>query len=194
MGLDMYLRAKLSVYYLANKAKSWEEIDAQRKEISAGVVKALGVEGLDMEVKSVEFEVGYWRKANAIHQWFVQNCQDGVDKCQESYVSTEDIIKLRDICKRVLTEATTEKSKVSAGYTIGPKGEQIHDYVDGVAISNPEVLADLLPTQEGFFFGCTDYDGGYIEDVKHTLEIIDKYLAIPEESRNNMSLYYRSSW
>ena len=32
-------------------------------------------------------EVAYWRKFNALHNWFVQNCQDGVDECQYAEVT-----------------------------------------------------------------------------------------------------------
>ena len=27
--------------------------------------------------------VGYWRKQNAIHNWFVENVQDGIDDCDQ---------------------------------------------------------------------------------------------------------------
>ena len=30
----------------------------------------------------IDEEVGYWRKANAIHKWFVDNVQDGNDDCK----------------------------------------------------------------------------------------------------------------
>ena len=46
-------------------------------------------------------EVGYWRKANAIHNWFVKNCQDGVDNCGEHSVSLEQLNELLNTCKKV---------------------------------------------------------------------------------------------
>jgi hypothetical protein len=46
----------------------------------------------------------YWRKANAIHDWFVREVQAGVDECQESYVSTEKLKTLRDLCREVMND------------------------------------------------------------------------------------------
>lgn len=47
-------------------------------------------------------EIGYWRKANAIHGWFIRNCADGIDECQQIEVKANDLIKLREECERVL--------------------------------------------------------------------------------------------
>ena len=49
-------------------------------------------------------EIGYWRKANQIHNWFVQNCQNGIDNCATYYISKEDLKTLCNICKEVLSE------------------------------------------------------------------------------------------
>ena len=69
MGLDMYLSRKK--YIGAN----WEHrgitgtIDIKQKDKSIPI---------DFnKVTYIEEEVGYWRKANQIHKWFVDNCQDG---------------------------------------------------------------------------------------------------------------------
>jgi hypothetical protein len=48
-------------------------------------------------------QVGYWRKANQIHNWFVENIQDGIDDCDyHREVTEEDLEELLDVCKRVL--------------------------------------------------------------------------------------------
>jgi hypothetical protein len=52
-------------------------------------------------VKYIVEEVAYWRKANQIHNWFVQNVQNGIDECQSSYVSREKLEELLDVCKQV---------------------------------------------------------------------------------------------
>lgn len=46
-------------------------------------------------------EVGYWRKANAIHNWFVKNVQNDVDDCDFHVVSEENLIKLREVIMKV---------------------------------------------------------------------------------------------
>jgi hypothetical protein len=43
----------------------------------------------------------YWRKANAIHQWFVDFAQDGADACQRTLVHPEMLADLVDRCERV---------------------------------------------------------------------------------------------
>jgi len=48
----------------------------------------------------------YWRKANAIHNWFVQNVQDGVDNCGSYYVNRGDMVKLRDTVREVLADTS----------------------------------------------------------------------------------------
>lgn len=51
----------------------------------------------------IKEEVGYWRKANAIHKWFVDNVQDGIDDCDyHREVTKEDLEKLLDVCHKVI--------------------------------------------------------------------------------------------
>ena len=59
----------------------------------------------------VRKELIYWRKANAIHNWLVENCQDGVDNCATYYVPREMLEKLRDVCRAVVDgEVTGEEA------------------------------------------------------------------------------------
>ena len=92
MGLDMYLTAER---YL------WDFGDNNDKEVANAIGKLFPEIG-DKRVKQVEVEIAYWRKANAIHEWFVKNVQDGVDECQKSYVSHENLQNLLNVCKSVL--------------------------------------------------------------------------------------------
>lgn len=47
-------------------------------------------------------EICYWRKANAIHSWFINKVQDGVDDCRIHNECTPEILKeLLDICKAI---------------------------------------------------------------------------------------------
>ena len=50
-------------------------------------------------------EVGYWRKSNWIHKWFVENVQDGIDDCQyHRPVTKNDIETLAGLCEDVLSD------------------------------------------------------------------------------------------
>lgn len=154
MGLDMYLSAKkyMSKYF-----------DAADSEKIKSINELFGVEGDedgDYGAQEVIFRVAYWRKANAIHDWFVQNVQDGRDECQEAWVSREQLKELADICKQI--------------------------------IESPKKANKLLPTRSGFFFGSTEYDDWYMQDIQHTADRIDKILADPAFAKADF--YYQSSW
>ena len=58
------------------------------------------------------------------------------------------------------------------------------------AKNNKEKAPELLPTQSGFFFGSTDYDEYYWDDVKYSIELFEKVLELPDD----YSIYYDASW
>lgn len=94
MGLDMYLNAHQYVSPYSN-AKLHGELDAVLSSVFPTMKE---------KVSGVTFEAAYWRKSNAIHNWFVTNVQDGRDECQESDVSKEQLKELVELCKTVLAD------------------------------------------------------------------------------------------
>lgn len=96
MGLDMYLTAKRYIYDFGDNDMPLRD-----------ALKELKVN--DMCVKELSYEAGYWRKANQIHKWFVDNVQGGVDNCGEYLVSVADLEKLLALVNEVLTH--TKKAK-----------------------------------------------------------------------------------
>lgn len=115
MGLDMYLSQQV---YISNYAHAPEG-----QKVAKAVMEALGVDPkqyLEAGGITVELPVAYWRKANAIHGWFVQNVQNGEDNCASYYVSRDALIELRDLCKRVLAgEATKDELPPTPGFFFG---------------------------------------------------------------------------
>lgn len=94
MGLDMFLSARTSVYRYSDEAG--QKLDA---------IKALFPQHPALsqaENATVEFGIGYWRKANAIHAWFVDNVQDGKDDNEDHEVSREELQSLYNACSMVL--------------------------------------------------------------------------------------------
>lgn len=57
-------------------------------------------------------------------------------------------------------------------------------------LANKTEAETILPTQRGFFFGGTDYDEWYFEDIENTIKQLEKVLKLP----NNWEIYYRASW
>lgn len=153
MGLDQYLYAKK---YTSDSAifNKIEEFD-QLKQTLGTDVAFLTKRNPSI---SIEMKVGQWRKSNQIHQYFVNNCQDGRDDCREYYVDRENLVGLLDLCKQVLAD----KSKAE----------------------------ELLPTQDGFFFGDTEYDQWYYSDLTDTVEILENCLKMDDD----WEFYYQSSW
>lgn len=46
-------------------------------------------------------ELGYWRKQNQIHRWFVENVQGGEDECNPFLCHPEVLADLMEKCKKV---------------------------------------------------------------------------------------------
>lgn len=155
MGLDMYLKGKryLSKYHDDTDVPKQETIQAMFPEL-----KGLTNHWDESVVEEVSISAGYWRKSNAVHDWFVKNVQEGKDDCGSYYVSREVLEELREICKKV--------------------------------IDDPELAKDLLPTTGGFFFGSTEYDEWYFNDIERTVNICNFSLSLPLE----WSFEYHSSW
>lgn len=188
MGLDMYLTRKKYIggNYEHNEVEGTIEISSRGKKIPIDLNK----------VTYIDEQVGYWRKANAIHKWFVDNVQEGNDDCKSYYLSSEQLGMLLNLCKQVIEKAVIVKGKVTTGKTF-KDGQWESILEDGEIIQNPEEIAKILPTQEGFFFGSTDYDKYYLYYVKDTIDIIETILK-EEKDLNKQGIYcdyeYSSSW
>ena len=160
MGLDMYLYKKtyIGANYPHNEAHGIIEVSTMGKPVNIQFNR----------VTEISEEVGYWRKANSIHKWFVDNVQDGEDNCKEYYVSLEKLQKLKGIIKRILNAPKSKKKKLAE---------------------------ELLPPCDGFFFGSEKIDEYYWDYLRDTLKIIEK---VEEESQEDgggwFSWVYRASW
>ena len=73
----------------------------------------------DVYGASVEVTCAYWRKANQIHRWFVDNVQGGNDNCGEYYVSQEQLQELLDLVKRTLAERNPTLLSPLGGFFFG---------------------------------------------------------------------------
>jgi hypothetical protein len=188
MGLDMYLSKKTYV-------KRWKH---NKKEEQYKVLVRKGGKpdpSFDYEkISNIEEEVMYWRKANAIHQWFVKNVQDGTDDCKEYEVETEKLQELLEACNKVLSSTILISGKINNGYGYkkneAGEMERYECIEDGKVLADATVAQEVLPTVSGFFFGSTEYNEYYWQDIQETKEMLEKELA--KESRG--TYYYHSSW
>lgn len=109
--------------------------------------------GLDMwlmgktkDDSKISYELCYWRKANQIRNFFVNNIDDFnyEDNFGDHIVSKELLEKLLKTINEVL--------------------------------DNHDKAAELLPTSDGFFFGSQDYDEWYFRELKDTQSNIQHIL------------------
>jgi hypothetical protein len=117
--------------------------------------------GLDMYLYQKDTtEVAYWRKANAIHGWLINN-SGVVDDCTPIHVSKNALIQLRDDCQKVLDEGTAEAAW------------------------------ELVPPTSGFFFGSSEVDDWYWQDIKET---VTKLTEIIDTTIDDQEFEYHASW
>lgn len=153
MGLDMYLSKK--TYFGNQYREPKEQVIVTTPENLKGEIK-------QKRVSYIIESVAYWRKANQIHNWLVNNVQSGEDDCKEYYVSREQLKELIDACKKDLK-------------TIKKEGYETENLI-------------LQPTS-GFFFGSTDVDEYFVQQLEDTIKQLDPLLS--EETGD---FYYQASW
>ena len=159
MGLDMYLSGKKFLW------------TGERQKVDVSKLMPLGFKH---EPKEIRFEIMYWRKANAIHKWFVDNVQDGEDDCKTYPVSVEKLSGLRETIKEVLTDMARVVHRLNRKIV-------------------PAKAKSVLPTTSGFFFGGEEYDEFYWKGLEDTLKMLNQILDNPEMYKD-IEFDYHSSW
>lgn len=190
MGLDMYLE-RCDRKAWGYKDLDIEDVKVNNPKLYKEVKPFLTMQGKYYHWESIFDEVGYWRKANAIHKWFVDNVQNGVDNCEHYEVSKKQLEELLGICKTIKDSVQMEKGWVKNGERF-ENGMWCPQFEEGERIVNTEVAEELLPTQSGFFFGGTDYDEWYMQDIEYTVETLTKVLK--ETDFDRQMITYCSSW
>jgi hypothetical protein len=157
MGLDMYLEVRKYVS-LADWVQENGEVVKKPVQVGLDVLELAGLSAVasgESYGVSISATAIYWRKANAIHKWFVDTLAKGVDECQDIYVERKDLETLRNLVSMV------------------------------VASKNVAVAQEHLPTTSGFFFGNTDYDEWYWYDMEYTLKELNRVLAVTDNYETN---------
>jgi hypothetical protein len=92
-------------------------------------------------------EIAYWRKANAIHNWFVKNVQNGVDDCGTYEVTPKQLENLRETIGQALDgpESAQHYLPPTSGFFFGPTG--IDDYYWHCMQVALEAIEDALAVQ-----------------------------------------------
>ena len=177
MGLDMYVnirhkntQSKLDAYEAWEQKYSYEEFQRLTEEQKEEYHNSEPEYDDEMYGK----ELMYWRKANQIHNWFVQNCQNGVDDCGRYAITVNDLMKLKELCEKILT-MTEVKQELRPTYPNGWFSEPVHVMQDVRLLTEEgmKFASEHLPSRSGFFFGSTEYDDWYVRELENTVEQID---------------------
>ena len=189
----MYLSAKRFF-------SGYEFVEQEKREMYNRITEMVGVKGTtEAPSAEVSVNIGYWRKANAIHGWFVRELAGGRDECQSIYVPREKLEELRALCVSTLADQPAVVMPAQGG-----------TYVQNAEVNKPfaEGLMDILKTEamkaqfndpndtdplrpvRGSFFGSDVKDEWYYQDLKDTVEIIDGALALDK----SWSFEYQASW
>lgn len=153
MGLDMYLTKRTYV-------KQWEHTPKERK-VNITITGEGGKHIKPNRVTEISEELMYWRKANQIHNWIVNNVDDFEDDGRPCILSLDHLTRLRDVCAMVLEDDD-----------LAPK---------------------LLPTQSGFFWGGTEYDEWYFNQVLDTFKYLND-IILELNAADSCFIEYRASW
>jgi hypothetical protein len=144
----------LDIYFHKTKRTEWERFqnDTQAKS---------GNSSHDFEPE----EIGYFRKVNFLMSFF-----DYDGNCEYKEISRERLQALRDACAEIakMKPVRIEITRYDYGGT-----DEVKDY----SLADKTRCAELLPTQSGFFFGNTEYDQWYFQEVKEVLIWVDRVLS-----------------
>jgi len=108
-------------------------------------------------------ELVYWRKANQIQEWFNKRC---VQKHGREMENCEDF----EVTKEDLEDLLKDLEAVNNDHSLAGK---------------------LLPTASGFFYGSTEYDEWYFEDIERSIRDIKGVLDVHEDG---MKYLYHPWW
>lgn len=146
MGLDMYLSKRTYV-------KQWAHTPAEERfevTVTRGGQPYPAIR--PERVSYVEEQVAYWRKANAIHAWFVDHVQDGDDDCKDYYVPVEKLKELVELCRDVLAgnKSGEEELPTRSGFFFGGT-DYGTDYTDDLRLTIEQLEPLLSESGDGDF-------------------------------------------
>jgi hypothetical protein len=141
MGLDMYLYAEK---FVSNMEYRNEQDQFNR------IVSALEAEQFTMGHVIAEVEVAYWRKANAIHAYFVGEEEDD---CTPIRVDREQLKTLQDACQQVMDNpALAEELLPTQGGFFFGSTEYDEWYMDSIKETHDKLSQLLAVIPDGWSF------------------------------------------
>jgi len=119
MGLDMYLEARKHIPKVDWAHSSQNQMAVNPQFALVATASKMDHIATDIYGASIEVVCAYWRKANAIHKWFVQFVQEGVDDCETYTVSVTQLKQLRDLCQKAVDSKNPALLPPQEGFFFG---------------------------------------------------------------------------
>ena len=150
MGLDQYLTADIYV-----SRNDWSGDDLKESQAFKDLIEHLNITHYDQSGFagiSVDVPMGYWRKCNQIHQWFVDNVQGGEDNCGKYFVNRETLTELLNTCKEVLADHSKADDLLptQAGFFFG--STDYDEYYFGDLKHTVETIQNCLDSPYEYFY------------------------------------------
>lgn len=217
MGLDIYFyKLRKSDNYDRESSLEcvYEEAKAQNKEKLKKAIKRIYKRLILSSVDSVAYPAEYAKQVKNLFKYFsypsVELDKVGVDYNfkENKYVFTPYYpdsfeSEMKDIIEDASAPHCAYFRKTNCLYAYFQyrlvdemawvDKEDLEDIVDRAQkILKKHSLADeLLPTQDGFFFGSTDYDGWYFQDLK---DIVKQFKPLINKWKDDEVMFVHMSW
>ena len=151
------------MYLFGTKTMFPKELDMETKAVVdktqnvADIAESMGIEQDAYNIDEGYFlgcmPVMYWRKANAIHDWFVRNVQDNVDNCGYYWLSSDTLQELLNEIKQVLETKVTDALKPTAGFFFG--SQEIDEYYWQDLQDTYDKLTPIVSKYDGFMYSSS---------------------------------------
>lgn len=149
--------------YKKTYVQNWEHNPSEQQHQIE--VKKNGVVRTDIKPNRICYiteQVAYWRKFNALHGWFVNECGGGVDECQNINVDEDKMKELLETLKKVSDNFTMAKELLPPvqGFFFG--GDEVDEYYKEDVNSTIKIIEELLEEHEqskehGLYSGDFEY-------------------------------------
>lgn len=143
----------LDIYFYKFKKADWKKASELKEAIANEPDDEKANKMIDEAnemLPDIQTEIGYFRKVNFLMAFFNYE-----GNCEYKEITRKQLRELKDKCFAV--------------YTLKP----------GDGVMTDEIIkkcSETLPTQAGFFFGNTNYDEWYFQEVKEVLEWVSGVL------------------
>lgn len=150
MGLDMYLTKRT---FIGNTYRNQKIEIKFKNNHSEQIIEPfkLNLDNLKSDrISTIIEDVFIWRNANQIHKWFIDNCQDGIDTNQETFISSDQLKQLLDVINLVL------KNKKMASELLPYYPNKLY----GRKFFNEEYFETLIKTKNMLVMEISESDSG----------------------------------